>query len=357
MVELKAYTQEDIDELNALLAPEQKLALLREKQFAESKKYTMTRDDIIHNRLIGTDTTSISQSQGGVEFANLIEASKVKGQIKINVYDGTLGGSLDVSTLPDGLRDIYSAPKVTKIVIDPNFDLYNYPLAVDGNYFIPFNTNSKNADIAAFSKDVLRLTGAADINALYELLKLDDWRDLIKDAFNIGRGYEDYIDIIYDINIGTYDFKPIAFVAKLKYLDPAKQTLPEYFNNRVFIGFKKPGYTSEPGERLQELADDAYIFLESLPNGPIDPAFIDVSAVAAYNTRKLNQLNGKIEAEVEKVVAVVDEVKQEIIEPVIEPVIDPYNLWIPTFILAGVAVVSLVLLNHKLNKTKGIIPN
>ena len=133
MAEIKPYTEEDIKALNAegianlnaqisqlkgraIITPEQEFEILRATQFAESKRYPMTREEIIRQRKDGIYLDN-SEEQGGVELQNLIEANKIK------VYDGTLGGSLDVSTLPDGLRDIYSAPKVTKIVIDPNFDL------------------------------------------------------------------------------------------------------------------------------------------------------------------------------------------------------------------------------------------
>jgi len=282
---------------SANLVPSQaeyNLRIAKDKFFGEIKKTKMqTKDDVLKYGALPDGKID----QGSIELANLIEEGKIK------VYDNTILGnptaSATISKQLPGVSQLYN-PTVTNLEFYSQFDKYSYPLAQQGNYFVSFNINSSNADIAAFSRDIYRITDTNNEEDLYNKLMISEWQNLIKNSFNIGRSPDDSIDIINDPNLGTFDLRAIAFVAKLKYHDPAKLTNPDFQNNRVFIGFKNQ-YFNEPIARLSRLANDAYIFLSKLPpipNAPI-PQEIEKSTpltnmIAADNEAKEAELIRKI---------------------------------------------------------------
>lgn len=328
---------------NARLVPSQEeydLRIAKDQAYGMFKENKLqTENDILVYGALPDGNTD----QGSIELANYVKNNTIK------VYDNTIAGnpiaSGNVSKLPGAVQDLYS---VTDLNFYSQFDKYDYPLAQQGNYFVAFDPNSSNLDIAAFSRDVYRITNTNNEGDLYNKLNFTEWQDIIKSAFNIGRNEEDKIDIINDQNLGSYDLRAIAFVAKLKYHDPSKLTNPDFQNNRVFIGFKNE-YYNEPIGRLNRLANDAYIFLAKIPNVPVlSPVEIinnltpTVEAIAQDNEKK----------EVELIKKVTEETLQ-----IIRATELPYY-WLPAPYWAGlgaIAILSLtvaILINKKKRRSK-----
>lgn len=282
---------------------DQNITIVDQVNYDRVNKYrnTLMKHPLNFKNVYDTIGVTPPENQTGYQqLANLVEQNQVK------VYGVPLDISLKVDTLPEEIRDVYNLAKVTEVIKLPDFSMYTYPgggkLAKTGNVFVNFNTSSVNADIAAFSKDVYRLTNVdvGNPGEVYNLLHFKEWRELIIKAFNIGRDPDDTIDVIYDQNLSIVDLKPIAFIAKLKYHDAAKNSLVEYQDNRVFIGFLADNITDEPIGRLNQLANDAYIFLNRSPYAPnVTPEIperitLEVDKIAAQNKLIQDTINNAV---------------------------------------------------------------
>ena len=317
-------TAADAKKVDARLVPskeEYDLKIQKDRIYELIKQSKLqTKDDILKYGALPDGNVD----QGSIEFAEIVEKG-VNGH-KVHVYDVERSGEPVASAVVTELGRIEGYPTLKEkytasdVIIYPQFDKYDYPLAKDGNYFIAFDPNSSNQDIAAFSRDVYRITNTKNEEDLYNKLVITEWQDIIKASFNVGRPEDDYIDIIYDQNLGTFDLRAIAFVAKLKYHDPAKLTNPNFQDNRVFIGFRNE-YYNEPVGRLSRLANDAYIFLTRLSKIPeieqavplLEEITPNVNKIAKGNDIKEAELIQKMASETAKLIKA-EEDKAELIQ-------------------------------------------